>query len=129
MGILTDDMLSAALTVPVPVALALTVPVALALPVPVSFAVIAAVSVAVTWIDRHGGLGKADRFPPGRGAGRGWPAGRGSAAGLRAGGDAAPPSCADRGEAGDAVTGPGVDANPMMLASTITTRAVTATQA
>ena len=93
-----------------------------------SFAVIAAVSVAVTWIDRRGGLGTTltgSRWVAGLAAG-GRP---GFVAGLRAGADAAPPSCADRGEAGDAVTGPGVDANPMMLASTITTRAVAATQA
>jgi hypothetical protein len=48
--------------------------------------------------------------------------------GPRVGGAAAP-SWDDRGETGDAVTGPGVEANPMTLASTITTRAVTATQA
>src|SRR5689334_16388058 len=49
--------------------------------------------------------------------------------GLPAGGAAAPASCDDPGEAGDAVTGPGVDANPIMLASTMTTRTDTATQA
>ena len=63
-------------------------------------------------------------------------AGRGRLAGvvaeLRAGGAVTPPPlppCDDGGAAGAAVTGPGVDANPMRLASTMTMTAVTATQA
>jgi hypothetical protein len=59
----------------------------------------------------------------------------GAVAELRAGGAVAsppplPPPCDDdEAGAGAAVTGPGVDANPMTLASTMTTTAVTTTQA
>jgi hypothetical protein len=60
-----------------------------------------------------------------------WP---GLSAGPRVGGAVAsppplPPLLDDDTGAGAAVTGPGVDANPMTLASTMTTTAVTATQA
>jgi hypothetical protein len=57
----------------------------------------------------------------------------GAVAELRAGGAVASPPplppCDDEAGAGAAVTGPGVDANPMTLASTMTTTVVTATQA